>query len=168
MPRWNYKNHGDRFLSKVRLLGDNDCWEWQAGKNNKGYGRFHYLISGKRKYGQAHRFSWLLFVGKIPNGMLVCHSCDNPGCVNPKHLFIGSNQDNMDDRNRKNRQAKLKGSTNGFSKLKEEEVKEIKSLVFSGEHVYSEIAKRFNVCQSTISAIANGQNWSWLDADGSS
>ena len=162
MARWNYKNHQDRFLSHVILSGDEDCWEWTASKNTKGYGQFMYKIKGRRIHGMAHRFSFIIHKGKIPKGMCVLHHCDNPGCVNPKHLWIGTNQDNMDDRNRKGRQAHLRGSASGLSKLVEEEVIEIKNIIKEGKLFYPEIAKLYGVCRSTIAAISTGQNWGWL------
>jgi len=79
----------------------NGCWEWQAAKNRKGYGQFSYL--GKLYI--AHRFL-LQIEGKIPDGYCVLHSCDNPSCVNPKHLSIGTNQDNVDDKMAKRRDKK--------------------------------------------------------------
>lgn len=78
---------------------DNGCWEWTGGKNNVGYGMFR-DGAGMRT---AHRVSYELHKGKIPKGKHVCHSCDNPKCVNPDHLWVGTHQDNMQDRSRKNR-----------------------------------------------------------------
>jgi len=81
------------------IINNNQCWEWKGSKNNKGYGRM--IINGK--FYMAHRLSYALFVNEIPKGMLVCHKCDNPSCVNPDHLFVGTNQDNMDDMKKKGR-----------------------------------------------------------------
>ena len=91
----------ERFWNKVDKT--DDCWNWTASKNIQGYGYFRF--DGKMR--KAHRMAWLLVNGEIPDGMCVCHTCDNPGCVNPIHLWLGTNQDNMDDMNNKGRHYNL-------------------------------------------------------------
>ena len=92
----------DRFMSKVKKI-PKGCWEWTAGKqlSKWPYGRFKY--KGKTIY--AHRVSYMIFLGSIKKGMFVCHTCDNPSCVNPKHLWLGTNSENMLDSVRKGRHA---------------------------------------------------------------
>lgn len=88
-----------RFLSKVDMRGRDECWEWTDYKNRDGYGNFWYdgtIIN-------SHRFMYLVCVGEIPHGMCVCHSCDNPACANPSHLFLGTRRDNMLDMSKKGR-----------------------------------------------------------------
>jgi hypothetical protein len=87
-----------RFWDKVRI-GDG-CWEWQASKRATGYGQFAYL--GKPSV-KAHRVAWMLNRGLIPDGVCVLHRCDNPGCVRPSHLFLGTQEDNIRDREVKGR-----------------------------------------------------------------
>lgn len=88
-----------RFWAKVDKRGPDECWTWTAGLNGQGYGIF--CIGGKAR--GAHRVSYFLSRGEIGNGLSVCHSCDNPPCVNPAHLWVGTAQDNSDDRVRKGR-----------------------------------------------------------------
>ena len=90
-----------RFWDKVDKTGE--CWIWTAYTKTDGYGQFKF--DGKMR--GAHRMAWLLTNGEIPDGMLVCHTCDNPSCVNPNHLFLGTNQDNADDKMNKGRHASV-------------------------------------------------------------
>lgn len=93
-----------RFWSKVdKSAGDNACWLWTASTTHR-YGQISTYQNGKRKITQAHRVAWVIFnCADIPPGMFVCHHCDNPTCVNPMHLFVGTAQDNVDDKMRKGR-----------------------------------------------------------------
>ena len=150
---YNYSTVSERFWKYVDKKSDDECWEWVGkNKNRKGYGRIK--INGKQV--QASRYSWELHFGKIPEGLLVCHHCDNPPCVNPKHLFLGTNADNVADRDRKGRKAL--GSKNGKSKFMEWDVIQIKYLISFGEGD-SEIARKFNSRPSTIRAIRIGITW---------
>ena len=84
----------ERFLDKVALPAHlHDCWEWEGAKTRGGYGNFQ----ANRRYNRAHRFSYEHFIGPIPSKVLVLHSCDNPACINPTHLWLGTQADNMQD-----------------------------------------------------------------------
>ena len=149
------KTTEERFFEKVRK--GQGCWEWTAYKAPTGYGQFY--LDGKPKY--AHRLSWELAHGEIPDGMCVCHTCDNPGCVNPDHLFIGTHQDNVADRHQKGRSHKPKGSKHGRAKLTEEDVHLIREYLRYGcTHKY--IGSLFGVCAPHISRIKHGKLWSHI------
>lgn len=144
----------ERFFSRLKKE-INGCWHWTGGKNGAGYG----AIQDKLKYIQAHRLSWELHQGEIPDGMFVCHKCDNPSCVNPLHLFLGSHSDNMKDKALKGR---AKGAHDGeehpFAKLTVKKVKEIKQLIADGERTYI-LARNYGVSQSTICDIKYKRAW---------
>lgn len=140
-----------RFWSKVDKSGD--CWEWAAGRGSFGYGRFRAL--GKTDY--AHRVSYGLEYGEIPDGMCVLHKCDNPPCVNPAHIFLGTKADNMADRDAKGRN--VKGGNHGQSKLTEEDIPRIRDMLRMG-CTQADIAGWFGVHQVTISKINTGYKWS--------
>lgn len=94
----------ERFWNKVEFIPFHSCWEWNAGKDKDGYGQFSSYISyKKRKPYRSNRFVWELLFGPIPAGMLICHICDNPSCVRPDHLFLGTPSDNLKDAYRKGR-----------------------------------------------------------------
>ena len=160
----------DRFFSKVQKT--DDCWEWLGAKDRKGYGRFSVGRSknpdGSRRNSMvgAHRFSFEHFNGPIPDadgyhGMCVLHRCDNPSCVNPDHLFFGTNEDNVHDMDAKGRRvnAQVKGSAHKNSKLAEGDVDRIVEKI-RGRVPQAAIAKEFNVCLATVNHIATGRLWS--------
>lgn len=136
------------FLDKCDF-SKNGCWIWNAAVRADGYGQFHI----KRKPMGAHRASYLLFVGELQNGDLVCHRCDNPICVNPAHLFIGTPADNSADMVKKGRQAR--GEKHGSRKLSEMDVLAIRGM--AGTQL--EIAKSFGVDRSLIGYIRRGDLW---------
>src|SRR5690348_1405181 len=102
--------------SKVKFT--NTCWLWTAYINHYGYGIYN---PRHQKSQGAHRFIWTHYFGEIPEGMFVCHKCDVRNCVNPKHLFIGTNKDNMDDKMAKGRQNAAKGEAQWSSKLTQQQ-----------------------------------------------
>lgn len=142
-----------RFWSKVDIGEVDECWPWLAGKSSNGYGAFciHY------KQWKAHRVVWVLTFGPIPEGLLVCHHCDNPSCCNPYHLFLGTHSDNKRDSLRKGR--------GGTQKLTVKDVRNIHKLFTAGERTQQELADRYNVGRSTIAVITAQINWSWLEEE---
>lgn len=157
-----------RFWDKVIVLSADECWEWTAGKNKKGYGEF--WLAGERHL-HAHQISWMWENEKeIPSGMCVLHSCDNPSCVNPDHLFLGTNQDNIDDKMKKGRWRSRflrgtdhpqHGTNSKFNKLSDADVKEIRKLKEKG-HTLRGIALIFGVSHGVVNNIIQGRKWSWL------
>lgn len=143
----------ERFEMKVEIRDGSDC-HWWTGANVRGYGQLK--VNGKTML--AHRFAYERRFGKIPDGLFVCHKCDNPPCVNPDHLFTGTHQDNMDDRDSKNRLVTVRGERNGKSKLTEVKVLDIKKRLYRGEKILG-IAKIYGVSENTIGAIKQGVTW---------
>lgn len=143
----------DVFWSKVRKT-KTGCWEWIGSRDRSGYGQLSMIRTETR----AHRFSMSLHLGRmLKEGEWVLHHCDNPPCVRPDHLFLGTNKDNMRDMTRKGR--KPKGEKAWASKLTNEEVKQIASLYQSGKWTYLELANKFDVCLNTIGFIIKAEKW---------
>lgn len=158
-----------RFWSFVDIRDSDDCWEWQGASNGTGngcgHGRFCIrVIEGKSLREYSHRISWMLKFGDIPEGMSVLHKCDNPPCCNWKHLFLGTQKDNMQDASRKGRcvTPNLKGEEAYQAKLKEKDVLEIKRLLAEEKVSQSQIARNYNVSLQAIHLIKKGRNWAWL------
>lgn len=138
-----------RFLAKINRRGPDECWLWTASFVSGGYGAF----SWEGQTLKAHRLAWMHAYGDIPEGLSVCHKCDNPPCCNPRHLFLGTALDNARDRNSKRRQAI--GERQGPSKLTEDQVRAIRASALSN----SKAAKEFGVSQGLISFIRTRKYW---------
>lgn len=140
-----------RFWKHVRKGTNNECWLWIASTNEpNGYGQIN---DGTGKMITAHRYSWIIHNGVIPDGMQVCHRCDVRRCVNPAHLFVGTQQDNLKDRGDKRRTQM--GEKHYCAKLSEKDVREIRS---STEY-QRVLAERFGVSRSTIAMIQTKKSW---------
>lgn len=140
------------FNKKWRLERKSGCWLWTgatAGRPRYGCVRF-----GKRKL-RAHRVSWQIHRGRIPNGLLVCHNCDTPLCVNPDHLFLGTHADNQQDSVRKGRRPNQKGVANNQAKLTEREVAAIRA----DKRPQRQTAADYGIDQSQVSNIKRGKYW---------
>ena len=140
----------ESFWAKVDKKGERDCWEWQASRHPRsGYGQVNQ--SGRMK--KAHRVAWEFTNGAIPNGIYVCHKCDNPPCCNPNHLFLGTQLDNMNDCGKKGRKQTI---------LSEEQVIEIRRLYLTENITQAAIGKIFGVSNKVVSEIVKGNHsWKW-------
>jgi hypothetical protein len=156
------------FWDRVDQRGADECWPWQAGLTASGYGSLN-----KRTWGEsvAHRLAWRLAnESAIPDGMFICHHCDNPPCCNPAHLFLGTAQDNMRDRNAKGRAAPKVGRLNGRAILTEDQVREIRRVYRRGHksrqgdpRSIPMLARKYGVSESAVRLVVNGQHWRHLE-----
>ena len=147
-----------RFLSYINKDCKNNCWEWMASSDQNGYGVFWL----KDRLHKAPRASWMLLVGDIPSGMNICHHCDNPSCVNPSHLFLGTQADNVRDmvnkgRNKGGPGAKL-GQSHHMAKLNEDLIIAARQRISNGEKL-THIAKEYGCNHSTLSVAVRGKTW---------
>ena len=144
-----------RFQEKFIPEPNSGCNLWLAGMTKDGYGKFK--MGGKTM--PAHRVAWMFAYGEIPEGLQVLHKCDVRSCVNPKHLFLGTNKDNMADRNRKGRATGPHGERSFHAKLTADQVREIRMRYENRYGQATELAKEFGVTNSAIVAIASRRNW---------
>ena len=152
----------DRFWRRVEKSDPDQCWPW-VGEISNNYGVMR--LYGKRgpRLG-AHRVSWILEHGPITDGLHVCHVCDNPPCVNPAHLFLGTPADNSADKWQKGRAfppPHRQGEDNHQAKLTASQVLTIRDLVAQG-HVQRQVASFYGVSPSTVHLIVKGKKWGWL------
>lgn len=151
------KKTKEKFEEKIKKTSK--CWEWQACLSVKGYGQFGIYRDGKWKVVAAHRVSYELYVGSIPDGMQVLHHCDNPSCVKPDHLFLGTNDENVADRVAKGRNAVMVGDKNPRAVLNENDVINIRQMLKYNVKSQKKIAEEYNVSCSTISHINTRRLW---------
>lgn len=151
----------ERFWQKVDKNGpimpgmETACWIWTAGKSSDGYGRLY--NPGRRSHPlYASRVSWEIHRGPIPAKLRVCHDCDNPPCVNPDHLWVGTHQDNMRDRDAKGRGYDRRGERNGRAKISDDAVDAIKAAWEQRDASQTELARAHGISQAQVSRIVRG------------
>lgn len=147
------KNQKEDFWKYVDIGLENECWNWKSSCDKDGYGDWRDSPLERK----THRMSYVLTYNINIDGLCVLHSCDNPKCCNPKHLFLGTHQDNVKDKVSKGRQCV--GEENGNHKLTKKDVTEIRELYSSGTYFQKELAKKYGVHQRHISEIVCKKHW---------
>lgn len=147
MSRWGSAD--ERFWGAVNKVNGDSCWRWTRPLTGNGYGLLN--CNGQTWY--AHRFSWTMHFGAIPDGMCVCHRCDNPSCVRPDHLFLGTFKENMEDMAKKGRS--LNGERHHFSKLDERAVLDIRSTGANPDA----LAAKYGVARATVDRVLSRRTW---------
>lgn len=152
-----------RFWDKVDIQGTDDCWNWTAGCNTDGYGNFALVatVVGFKLIG-AHRLAYQLKFGAISPELKVLHSCDNPKCVNYKHLSLGTDLDNSKDKMAKGRGRHAKGSAHGRTQLTDDDVRTIRAIYAGGTTTQKAIASLYGLTQTQVSKIVLRQSWTHI------
>lgn len=150
----------ERLKRNMRVNPVSGCWEWQGCKRS-GYG--HTIVGsrtdGTRHSERAHRLAYMVWNGEIPRGYDVCHKCDNPACINPNHLFVGTQQDNVDDRERKGRNVIKIGEEQPRSKLTKKVVKKARwERAYRGTS-FQKLADKYGVSKKTMQNAIAGVTW---------
>ena len=151
MTKWTRKPAHERFFLSYEPEPNTGCWIWTGHLNKSGYGLFR--LNGKQH--KAHRAAFMMYCGDIQDGMFVCHTCDTPSCVNPRHLFVGTHEENMLDMKKKGRGNGAKGESHPKAKLTIPQVIEIRR----DTRLQREIASDYGVTQGVISSIKRGDIW---------
>ena len=160
-----HKSIMPRFL-KHHITGNaEDCWNWVGTKRSDGRGFI--TVTSEKGCGKAPLYApqiaWMYYKGALPLGFSVCHTCDNPSCLNPGHLWLGTQRDNMNDMHKKGRYVRplgVRGEENHNAKLNEFQVREIKAD--AGKTAERKLAKHYGVSRALIRAIKSGRAWGWV------
>lgn len=151
-----------RFMRRVNMVGPDECWTFRGRLSNKGYATFDWRAPWEdRSRGHpASRMMWLILNGRIPDELEVCHSCDNPACCNPGHLWLGMHKENMEDMSKKGRSNKVgrKGSSHPGAKLSEADVLAIRASTASPSH----LARQYEVTAENIQRIRKRLSWAHI------
>jgi hypothetical protein len=161
MPRKNATPEEIRqyIVENSEPVTESGCWIWMRGwDNSKGYGCIQYKGATRK----AHRVSYEVFIGPISDGLHVCHNCDLPSCVRPDHLWLGTNLDNLLDKERKGRGNQPRGVLTNRAKLTEHHIQYIRSAYSTGEAKQQQLADRFGVSQVLISQIILKKAWKYV------
>jgi hypothetical protein len=157
MPR--HRTVEERFWEKVDKNGPGGCWVWTRSKSKKGYGQLSGPHRGHKPF-QTHRLSWEMHKGPIPAGLMVCHKCDNPACVRPSHLFIGTAKQNTQDMVNKGRVRR--GERHAQAKLTDASVIEMRRMAAAGAS-RKELAEAFGVSEWNVKHVLVGDTWKHLE-----
>jgi hypothetical protein len=158
---WRLKTEAQRFWEKVdKTSSPTGCWLWTAGIfKHFGHGQFWVASTGKSDC--AHRVAWRLCGYELPtksSGLMLCHQCDVPACVNPEHLRLGTMQDNMNEMKERGRSNKPKGEQTGHAKVTEETVRRIREMASQG-HTHKNIGASVGLARSSVGSIVTRKNW---------
>lgn len=145
----------ERFIEQYIPVTESGCWLWTGAKARGDYG----VINKDNKLVRAHRVSYMLFKGKIPDGLMVLHKCDIPDCVNPEHLFLGTAMDNTHDMIKKGRQSVMKGENHYKSILNRDDIK----IIRNSHKKVKELAEEYGVAPGTIYNVLQRKTWSHID-----
>ena len=150
----------DRFWVKVNILSKEECWNWQSALDHKGYGSFSNVVLPTRR---ANRISWILSCGNIPDGLMVLHKCDNPSCVNPNHLYLGTAKDNTQDMMSKRRGVFPTNERHGKCKVPTEQVIFAREAYRNKTHSAVQLANILGVTPEYIRCIVSGKRRNYIN-----